>query len=198
MSMADEELLARYKQGDAHAFRELVERHSSSLYNLAFRLLHDPMEAENVVQEAFLRVIMSLDRVRLDLPFKPYLFRIAVNYCYDILRASRTRVVSDIDAGEEIAEDAPGILDSLEKHELGLLLHGAIAALPPHYRTVIILRYMDEFSYEEISQTLNLPLNTVRTHLRRAKEQLKIKMENSEQALAAQKKTLTLRAAEGS
>jgi RNA polymerase sigma-70 factor (ECF subfamily) len=107
-------------------------------------------------------------------------------------------VVSDIDAGEEIAEDAPGILDSLEKHELGLLLHGAIAALPPHYRTVIILRYMDEFSYEEISQTLNLPLNTVRTHLRRAKEQLKIKMENSEQALAAQKKTLTLRAAEGS
>jgi len=196
--MSDEGLLARYKQGDAHAFKELVERHSSALYNLAFRLLHDPMEAENVVQEAFLRVIMSLDRVRLDLPLKPYLFRIAVNHCYDILRASRTRVTTDIDAAEEIAQDAPEIVDQLEKQELSLLLHSAIESLPPHYRTVIILRYMDEFSYEEIAQTLNLPLNTVRTHLRRAKEQLKVKMEISEQSLAAQKKNLTLRAAEGS
>lgn len=197
MAMPDEELLARYKQGDAHAFKELVERYSGSLYNLAFRLLHDPMEAENVVQEAFLRVIMSLDRVRLDMPFKPYLFRIAVNHCYDILRASRTRVTTDID-GEEIAQDTPEILDRLEKQELSLLLHSAIESLPPHYRTVIILRYLDEFSYEEIAQTLNLPLNTVRTHLRRAKEQLKVKMENSEQLLPAQKKILALRAAEGS
>jgi len=198
MLMPDEELLARYKQGDAHAFKELVERYSSSLYNLAFRLLHDPMEAENVVQEAFLRVIMSLDRVRLDLPLKPYLFRIAVNHCYDILRASRTRVITDIDTAEEIAQDAPEIVERLEKQELSLLLHSAIESLPPHYRTVIILRYMDEFSYEEIAQTLNAPLNTVRTHLRRAKEQLKVKMEKSEASLAVQKKSLALRAAEGS
>ena len=198
MPVPDEILLAHYKQGDAHAFRELVERYTGSLYNLAFRLLHDQMEAENVAQEAFLRVILSLDRVRLDLPFKPYLFRIAVNHCYDILRASRTRVTVDIDAAEEIAQDAPEILDYLEKQELSLRLHAAIESLPPHYRTVIILRYLNEFSYEEIAQTLNLPLNTVRTHLRRAKEQLKMKLEMSEQALATPKQTLALRAAEGS
>jgi RNA polymerase sigma-70 factor (ECF subfamily) len=198
MLMSDEGLLARYKQGDAHAFKELVERYSGSLYNLAFRLLRDPMEAENVVQEAFLRVIMSLDRVRLDLPFKPYLFRIAVNHCYDILRANRTRVSTDIDAAEEIAQDAPEILDRLERQELSALLHQAIETLPPHYRTVIILRYMDEFSYEEIAQTLNLPLNTVRTHLRRAKEQLKLKIEQSDRSLANEKKPITYRAAEGS
>lgn len=198
MLIPDEGLLARYKQGDAHAFKELVERYSSSLYNLAYRLLHDPMEAENVVQETFLRVIMSLERVRLDLPFKPYLFRIAVNHCYDILRASRTRLTTDIDAAEGIAQDAPEIVDRLEKQELSLLLHSAIESLSPHYRTVIILRYMDEFSYEEIAQTLNLPLNTVRTHLRRAKEQLKVKMENTEQSLAAQNQIMRLQSAEGS
>ncbi len=198
MSIPDEVLLARYKQGDAHAFRELVERYSGCLYNLAFRLLHDPMEAENITQEAFLRVILSLDRVRLDLPFKPYLFRIAVNHCYDILRASRTRVISDLDSAEEIAQDAPEILDHLEKQDLSLRLHATIESLPPHYRTVIILRYMDEFSYEEIAQTLNLPLNTVRTHLHRAKEQLKMKLENSEPSLATQKRNRVWRVAEGS
>jgi RNA polymerase sigma-70 factor (ECF subfamily) len=198
MSATDEELLARYKQGDTHAFRELVERYSRPLYNLGFRLLHDPMEAENIVQEAFLRVIMSLDRVRLDLPFKPYLFRIAVNHCYDILRARRVRLLSDIDDAEEIAQDAPEILDRLEKQELSLRLHATIESLQPHYRTVIVLRYMNEFSYEEMAQTLNLPLNTVRTHLRRAKEQLKVKLQKSALEMSAQKQSLTLRVSEGS
>lgn len=196
MSVSDEILLARYKQGDARAFRELVERYTGPVYGIAFRLLHDQMEAENVTQEAFLRVILSLDRVRLDLPFKPYLFRIAVNHCYDILRANRTRVSVDIDAAEEIAQDAPEIVDVLDKQELSLRLHAAIEALPPHYRTAIILRYLNEFSYEEISQTLNLPLNTVRTHLRRAKEQLKVKLELSESAFA-RSNSLKLRTVEG-
>ena len=197
MSVPDEILLARYKQGDAHAFRELVERYSRSLYNLAFRLLRDPMEAENIAQEAFLRVILSLDRVRLDLPFKPYLFRIALNHCYDLLRARRTRLGSDLEDASEIAEDSPEILDQLESQEVSLRLHAAIETLPPHYRAVIVLKYLEEFSYEEIAQTLNLPLNTVRTHLRRAKEQLKVKLEMSEH-LAAQTTSLALRAAEGS
>lgn len=197
MSVPDEVLLARYKQGDAHAFRELVERYTGPLYNLAFRLLHDQMEAENVAQEAFLRVILSLDRVRLDLPFKPYLFRIAVNHCYDILRANRTRVSVDIDAAEEIAQDAPEIVDLIEKQDLSLRLHAAIEALPPHYRTVIILRYLNEFSYEEIAQTLNLPLNTVRTHLRRAKEQLKVRFELRELERTPHQ-SLKLQSAEGS
>lgn len=196
MSVSDEILLARYKQGDARAFRELVERYTGPVYGIAFRLLHDQMEAENVTQEAFLRVILSLDRVRLDLPFKPYLFRIAVNHCYDILRANRTRVSVDIDAAEEIAQDAPEIVDMLDKQELSLRLHAAIEALPPYYRTAIILRYLNEFSYEEISQTLNLPLNTVRTHLRRAKEQLKVKLELSESAFA-RSNSLKLRTVEG-
>lgn len=197
MTIPDEILLARYKQGDAFAFRELVERYTSPLYNLAYRLLRDPMEAENVAQETFLRVILSLDRVRLDLPFKPYLFRIAVNHCYDLLRARRIRVTTDLDDAEEIAQDAPEILDQLEKQELYVQLKTVVDSLPPHYRTVILLRYVEEFSYEEIAQTINLPLNTVRTHLRRAKEQLKKKLELNAEPRLAQNISLAWRGAEG-
>ena len=198
MSISDEILLARYKQGDAHAFRELVERYSGALYNLAFRLLRDPMEAENVAQEAFLRIILSLDRVRLDLPFKPYLFRIAVNHCYDVLRAHKTRGTSDLESAEDIPGDEPEILDQIERQELHRRLHAIVDSLPPHYRTVIVLRYMEEFSYEEIAQTCQLPLNTVRTHLHRAKVQLKLKLQMSEQPIPAPTPRLSLCGAEGS
>lgn len=198
MATSDEILLARYKQGDAHAFRELVERYSGSLYNLAYRLLRDPMEAENIAQDTFLRVITSLDRVRLDLPFKPYLYRIAVNRCYDLLRARKEIAIPEPDSLNEIVDDAPGILDRLEKEELQLQLRQAIEILPPHYRTVIVLRYVDEFSYEEIAEILNLPLNTVRTHLRRAKERLKTSLEESEHWVTVRKGKLNFRTAEGS
>lgn len=198
MPTSDEILLARYKQGNAHAFRELVERYSSSLYNLAYRLLRDPMEAENVVQETFLRVITSVERVRLDLPFKPYLYRIAVNYCYDLLRAKKEYVIGDLESVGELAEDAPEILERIEKEELQSRLRQAIEILPPQYRTVIVLRYVDEFSYEEIAQVLNLPLNTVRTHLHRAKERLKTSLAESESQVTVRKDKFVLRTAEGS
>jgi RNA polymerase sigma-70 factor (ECF subfamily) len=201
MTIADEVLLARYKQGDSHAFRELVERYSGPLYNLAYRILHDPMEAENVTQEAFLRIVASIERTRLDLPIKPYLFRIAVNLCYDVLRAKKPLTFTDLERDDEsfseIVEDAPEILDRMEKEELHLQLRAAIESLPPHYRTVIVLKYIEEFSYAEIAQTVNLPLNTVRTHLRRAKQQLRSRLERAWRSAVTQKTTLHLQAAEG-
>ncbi len=197
MAESDEILLSRYKRGDVSAFRELVERYATSIHNLALRLLRDPMEAENVAQETFLRVILSLGRMRLDLPFKPYLFRIAVNLCYDILRMKKPLLFSESDSVDEIVEDVPEILDRIEKDELQSRLRSVIETLPPRYRAVVVLRYNEGFSYEEIAQALNLPLNTVRTHLRRAKEQLKSKLEREWHPVAEQKKELALRVAEG-
>ena len=182
MASSDEFLLTQFKQGDARAFRELVDRYTPSIYNLAHRLLHDPMEAENVAQETFLRVVVSLDRLRLDVPFKPYLFRIAVNLCRDIGRKKRSLLFTDLDAAardadedasETIADDAPPLWEQLEEEELRAQLRAAMDSLPANYRAVITLRYVEEFSYEEIAQALNLPLNTARTHLRRAKQRLR-------------------------
>ncbi|OGO40605.1 MAG: hypothetical protein A2Z03_03995 [Chloroflexi bacterium RBG_16_56_8] len=191
MTLSDEALLIQYKQGNQRAFRVLVQRYTTPIYNLALRLLRDPMEAENVTQDTFLRVVTSLDRVRLDLPFKPYLFQIAVNLCRDQARKNRPLLFSDIDSNpsysedgsasettsESVADDSPPAWERLEKEELQARLHDALDTLAPAYQTVISLRYIEEFSYEEIAQALNLPLNTVRTQLRRAKEQLKLKLE---------------------
>lgn len=208
MTPADEILLAQYKQGDARAFRALVERYTAPIYNLALRLLRDPMEAENVTQETFLRVVTSLDRVRLDLPFKPYLFRIAVNLCHDRARKKQPLLFTDLDgntvradgaetASETIADDAPPLWEHLEKEQLKSRLRAAIEALSPIYQTVITLRYVEDFSYEEIAQALNLPLNTVRTQLHRAKQQLKLKLEKEAHPARAPNGVLRLRIAEG-
>jgi RNA polymerase sigma-70 factor (ECF subfamily) len=186
MEPTDEALLNQYKTGDERAFRTLIERYTASLYNLTFRLLRDPMEAENVTQESFLRIVRAVDRIRLDAPFKPYLFRVAVNLCRDLARKKHPVLFSDlnnatrrddgaerVDASDAIEDDRAPLWERMEEEELRSELRAAIDALPPIYQAVITLRFTEEFSYEEIAQTLDLPLNTVRTHLRRAKKQLR-------------------------
>lgn len=179
---SDELLLSRYKQGDTQAFRKLVERYTPALYNLAYRFLRDPMEAENVTQETFLRVMLSLGRLRLDLPFKPYLFRIAINLCRDLARKKRALTFTELDSldhpsDSDFAHDAPEVWEHLTDAELAARVNTALADLPPPYQIVLWLRYGEDLSYEEIAQTLDLPLNTVRTHLRRAKQRLRARLE---------------------
>lgn len=182
MEPADELLLLRYKQGDVRAFRELMERYAASIYNLAYRFLRDPMEAENVTQETFLRVVLALPRLRVDAPFKPYLFRIAVNLCHDLARKKRPALFSELDAHdgatiETLTDNAPDVWEHLADAELAARVNAALGNLPAPYQTVLLLRYGEDFSYEEIAQTLGLPLNTVRTHLRRAKQRLRAQLE---------------------
>jgi len=190
MTPSDEALLTQYKAGDERAFRMIVDRYTAPIYNLAFRFLRDPMEAENVTQESFLRVVSALDRVRLDAPFKPYLFQVVVNLCRDLARKKHPMLFTDlnqvtvgkdgidaVDASEAIEDGAAPLWERVQDEELRKQLHGAIDTLPMIYQAVLTLRYMEEFSYEEIAQTLNLPINTVRTHLRRAKGRLRIKLE---------------------
>jgi RNA polymerase sigma-70 factor (ECF subfamily) len=190
MAPSDEQLLTQYKQGDPRAFRTLVQRYTTPIYNLALHLLGDAMEAENVTQETFLRVVASVDRVRLDLPFRPFLFRIAVNLCRDFGRKKRPLLFSELDGdaggaedspipSEGISDDAPPLWERVEKEEVHIRLYAAMSALPPSYRTILVLRYLEDLSYEELARALNLPLNTVRTHLHRAKAQLKRELEKN-------------------
>ena len=181
MASSDEFLLTQYKQGDPRAFRELVDRYTAPIYNLAYRFLRDPMEAENVTQETFLRVVTVVERIRLDVPFKPYIFRIAVNLCHDLARKKRPALFTDLDTREDdpvgsLADDAPELWEHLEDEELAARVNAAMDGLPAPCQTALTLRYTEDFSYEEIAQALNLPLNTVRTHLRRAKQQLRAKL----------------------
>jgi RNA polymerase sigma factor (sigma-70 family) len=146
MASSDEFLLTQYKQGDPRAFRELVDRYTAPIYNLAYRFLRDPMEAENVTQETFLRVVTVVERIRLDVPFKPYIFRIAVNLCHDLARKKRPALFTNLDTREDdtvgsLADDAPELWEHLEDEELVARVNAAMEDLPAPYQTALTSLY---------------------------------------------------------
>lgn len=180
----DEELVRRHLLGDEEAFPELVRRYLRTVYNLAIRSTGDVMEAENIVQETFARAYAALPRNRELIAFKPWLLTIAINLCRNWARRARqqpalaapdSRHEGDEEETllEQVPDPAPGPLEALMEGETNAALERAVASLPLPYRQVIILRYMEGLSYEELAQALDLPLNTVRTHLSRAKERLR-------------------------
>ncbi len=192
MPPTDEQLLIQFKQGDARALHLLIERYTTPIYNLARRLLRDSMEAENVAQETFLRLMLSANRIDLTQPIKPYIFRIAVNQCRDLMRKHRPLVFTDLgdDSAQivdAIIDDQPEPWESLAQAELETRLRHAIDQLPARFQTVILLRYFEDLSYEDIARALDLPLNTVRTFLRRAKAQLREALEPESQSSPAVK-----------
>ena len=175
MPLSDESLVAQSLRGDAQAFAELVTRYTAPIFNLAFRLTGDGAEAENATQEAFLRAYSALPRSRADLAFKPWLFQIAVNLCRDLARKKCPTAFAEMASDEEeaIEDETPLPLDRVEERELERALAHAVADLPEMYRAVVTLRYTEELAYEDIASVLELPVNTVRTHLFRAKSMLR-------------------------
>jgi RNA polymerase sigma-70 factor (ECF subfamily) len=179
MPPSDEALVAQYLQGDAQALAELVTRYTAPVFNLAFRLTGDRAEAENVTQEAFLRAYAALPCSRTDLAFKPWLFQIAVNLCRDLARKKRPAAFAElaqedsVTPEEAFGDPAPLLLDTVAERELEQALARAVTTLPEAYRAVVTLRYTEELSYEDMAAALGLPVNTVRTHLFRAKAMLR-------------------------
>jgi RNA polymerase sigma-70 factor (ECF subfamily) len=153
----------------------LVTRHQRYVYNLAFRLLREAGEAEDLAQEAFLRAWRGLGGFRGEAKFTTWLYRIVTNLCYNRLSGLRRQLLeADLDDLDSLAlssEAEPSL--AVETAEQRAFLHRQVAALPEKYRLVITLFYLQEFSYQEIAQVLDLPLGTVKTHLFRARERLK-------------------------
>ncbi len=178
----DVELVAQHVQGDPRAFAELVKRYTNAIYNVAYRFTQDAHEAENVTQETFLRAWNALPRLALDKPLKPYFVKIAVNLCRDWAEQKKLVLTQSLDADDEPAfpDDACDPLRAVSDAELYERVRAKLELLPPLYRTVIALRYTEEMSYEEIAAALDLPLNTVRTHLHRAKMKLRELLEIDE------------------
>jgi RNA polymerase sigma-70 factor (ECF subfamily) len=175
----DLQLLEHTRSGDTSAFSVLVERYSSDLFRVIRRMASDSSEAEAIVQESFLRVwqiLRSPYRKEPDWkrPFFPYLVTIAMNLARDRWRKERFLDFSTLDAVQEVLpspEPDPEVL--VEKHETLEALAEAVTKLPSAYRAVIALRYEAGLSYQEMAEMLELPINTVRTHLRRAKDRLR-------------------------
>jgi RNA polymerase sigma-70 factor (ECF subfamily) len=177
---SDEWLVRRFLRGDGTAFEQIVERYTPALFNLAYRLTQDRGEAEQVVQDSFLRALGAMGRVRTDQPLKPWLLQIALNLCRTLHAQRRPLTFGELSRDEDetfdVVDDSPLPYDWVELSETRELVRRALAGLPPSYRAVLTLRYNEDLTYEDIAQVLELPINTVRTHLFRAKELLRLRL----------------------
>ncbi len=178
MEHGESDLIRRASQGEAIAFDRLVEVHTPRLYRLVRRMAPDAAEAEALVQEAWLRAWKNRRRCAPDKPFFPWLAAIALNLARDEWR--KRRPLDFADAGDSIeglpAEEA-SIEVQVEAQQARERLGRYITELRPEWRMVIALRYDGGLEYTEIAAVAGIPLNTVRTHLRRARESLRVRLE---------------------
>ncbi|MHB1132819.1 MAG: sigma-70 family RNA polymerase sigma factor [Chloroflexota bacterium] len=174
---SDESLAERAGKGDQAAFAELVRRHQNGVYSLCYRLLGAPAEAEDLAQEAFLRLYRSLPHYRAGAPLWPWLRKLATNACLDALRKRKTATMPLDDLGQDGWQPQVGAADELPEvaylsREARNDVHEALLRLPPDYRAALVLRYLEDLSYQEVSEALGVPLSTVETRLFRAKKML--------------------------
>lgn len=186
----DADVVALAQRGREDAFAELVRRYERPVFSLVFRIVRDAATAEDLAQDAFIKVLNHLEKYRPEFKFSSWLFKIANNVAIDHLRRRQIQTISadgsphagsaaEVDATSfEIADSAENALDELEARELGSQIERAIGQLRPEYRTCIVLRHVEGRSYEEIAATLDLPLGTVKTYIHRARLQLRDLLEH--------------------
>ena len=175
-------VLARARQGDGEAFRALVERHSRSVFRLAFRMTGNEQDAEDVVQEAFLRAYKQLGRFESRANFGTWLYRITANCAVDLMRARQAR--HDQSRGESLDEaavefrtDAPDPERLSESSEVQRRVAAAMAALSPLERAAFTLRHHEGRSIDEISRMLGLGTSAAKHSVFRAVKKLRVALE---------------------
>ncbi len=156
--------------GNGEAFATLVERYDRAVYHLAYRTLHDVEEARDVTQEAFFKAFRGLRTFRPDAKFSTWIFAITYHACCDRLNRRKHFTSDEL---PERPDPSPGPEHRVIALDEAARLRAAIDALPEKYRTVVTLFHLQGRQYEEIASVLGLPLGTVKTHLFRAKEQLR-------------------------
>lgn len=189
----DSELIERFVAGDESAFEALVNQHAAKAYQISFGLLGNKLDAEEVVQDAFIKVYKNLDKFRGESSFSTWLYRIVTNlsrnkYHWHRRRGSDVNVsISNNYGSENELKTDMEIPDSklepskvLENRETGMRLTNAIKKLPDKLKEVIILRHIEDMSYADIADMLKCELGTVKSRLARAREALKFEFAGSE------------------
>jgi RNA polymerase sigma-70 factor, ECF subfamily len=176
MPEADErDLVARCRRGEEAAFRGLVDRYSPMVFALASRLVRPPLRAEDVAQEAFLRVHRGLPHFRGESSLATWIYRIVSNVAYELRGRERFQ---DQSLDDDTAGPPRGARDrAFSDLELRDRLDKALARLPEHYRVLVHGHYVKGVKYEDLAEALGLPVGTVKTHLFRAKRLLRQALE---------------------
>ena len=178
----EQELIHKAIEGDELAFESLILTHQKMVYNLALRMTGNPEDALDVSQEAFLKAWRGLSTYHQDSAFSTWLYRLTSNACIDFLRKQKrnTAVSLNITNNEDMemelsipdptADTEHHVMQQLEREDIAK----AMQCLEPEYRQALILRVVNELSYEEIGQVLQIKAGTVKSRIARAREKMRI------------------------
>jgi RNA polymerase sigma-70 factor, ECF subfamily len=172
-------LVASAQRGDQAAFAALVRLHQRTIYGVAWGLTRNAADADDLAQETFVRAWQALGRFRVGEPMRPWLTRITVNLAYSLFRRRKRRPETPIEPLEEAgmqwaAADDP--VAEAEGREQSARLNAALQNLSEDHRTILVLRVVQDLSYEEIAKTLEIPAGTVMSRLSRARAELREKL----------------------
>lgn len=184
-ALTDQEVVAHARDGHEAAYRELIRRYERPVFSLVLRMVRDRQLAEDLSQETFIKALNAIGSYRPEYKFSSWIFKIANNAAIDHLRRRELDTLSldgaphaatpeEIEATAlQVGDKGETPLEELEARELGSAIERAIAQLRPEYRACILLRHVEGLAYEEIAQSLDLPLGTVKTYIHRARHELR-------------------------
>lgn len=175
-------LVEESRKGNVEAFEELIKDYKKTAYNIALRIMRNVEDAEDASQEALIKIFKNISSFNMESTFKVWMYRIIVNTCIDFKRRKNISTVSidetmDLGSGREVQREIsdesynPDAL--IERNYNTQLVNDAINALEDDFKTIIILRDIKGFTYDEVSQILNCNLGTVKSRLSRARKKLK-------------------------
>lgn len=178
--LEDEVLVAKTLEGNKEAFSVLVQRYQKQIYSLAYRLCGDYDGARDLAQDAFLKIYEVLGTFDRSRRFFPWMYRVAHNVCINILSKKQQELVPldniiDFEPSSPDAQTQPEV--SFEQKERQRLISKALSELPEQFRIPLALKYIEGFSYKEISDHLQLPESTIETRLFRGRKMMQKKLE---------------------
>jgi len=165
----DLELVQRTKDGDTEAFSELVKRHQQIIYNVSYRFMRDPAQAEDMAQESFLKAYRLINGFRGDCSFATWMYRVACSVCLTELNRRKRRGEVEL-LPQHASENA---VQPIESPDLPEHVRRCVNKLSDRYAAIITLYYLKGISYEEIAQIMEIPTGTLKTWMFRARKQLK-------------------------
>ena len=177
--------MLRYRNGDEDAFEMLYRRYEKPVFSFIYRILMNTVDAEDLCQETFLRLLKEKEKYQVSGNFKTWIFRIALNLCRDRLRRkkfcshrsidapSRSQNGNIIEFDNALSDPAPDQIECMEKHEMNVLIQQAFTKLPEKQRTVVILKEYQSLKFSEIAEIMKSPLGTIKSLNHRGRQKLK-------------------------